>query len=101
MSLIQKDVPADTVDAMKRTISSMLGLLPSDRFNVLVEAFWDPLFKLLVSSMVTGYMFFSVVVLLAVIFPSSLGSFNSDVEVRLWGIIPDCLYELQVHIAQC
>lgn len=55
VSLIQKEVPADTVDAMKRTISSMLGLLPSDRFNVLVEAFWDPLFKLLVSSMVTGY----------------------------------------------
>lgn len=68
MSLIQKDIPADTVDAMKRTISSMLGLLPSDRFNVLVEAFWDPLFKLLVSSMVTGY-----VTLLAVIFPFCFG----------------------------
>ncbi|KAG1347887.1 putative TonB-dependent receptor [Cocos nucifera] len=55
VSLIQKDVPADTVDAMKRTISGMLGLLPSDQFHVLVEAFWDPLFKLLVSSMMTGY----------------------------------------------
>ncbi|KAJ0980256.1 hypothetical protein J5N97_008511 [Dioscorea zingiberensis] len=55
VSLIQKDVPADTVDAMKRTISSMLGLLPSDQFNVMVEAFWNPIFKLLVSSMVTGY----------------------------------------------
>ncbi|ONK61662.1 uncharacterized protein A4U43_C08F32280 [Asparagus officinalis] len=33
----------------------MLGLLPSDQFHVLVEAFWDPLFKLLVSSMMTGY----------------------------------------------
>ncbi|XP_038970375.1 uncharacterized protein LOC103700821 isoform X2 [Phoenix dactylifera] len=55
VSLIQKDVPAHTVDAMKRTISGMLGLLPSDQFHVLVEAFWDPLFKLLVSSMMTGY----------------------------------------------
>ncbi|XP_039117009.1 uncharacterized protein LOC120252876 [Dioscorea cayenensis subsp. rotundata] len=55
VSLIQKDVPPNTIDAMKRTISSMLGLLPSDQFGVLVEAFWDPLFKLLVSSMMTGY----------------------------------------------
>ncbi|RWV99234.1 hypothetical protein GW17_00037870 [Ensete ventricosum] len=55
VSLIQKDVPANTVDAMKRTISGMLGLLPSDQFHVLVEALWEPLFKLLISSMKTGY----------------------------------------------
>ncbi|KAF8406238.1 hypothetical protein HHK36_008323 [Tetracentron sinense] len=54
VSLIQKDVPHTTVDAMKRTISGMLGLLPSDRFHVLIEAFWEPLSKLLVSSMMTG-----------------------------------------------
>ncbi|KAG0472387.1 hypothetical protein HPP92_016933 [Vanilla planifolia] len=40
---------------MKRTISGMLGILPSDRFNVMVEALWERLFKLLVSSMMTGY----------------------------------------------
>jgi Protein of unknown function (DUF760) len=55
VSVIQKDVPAETVDAMKRTISGMLGLLPSDQFHVVIEALWDPLFKLLVSSMMTGY----------------------------------------------
>lgn len=55
MSVIQKDVPPATVDAMKRTISGMLGLLPSDQFQVLVEALWEPLSKLLVSSMMTGY----------------------------------------------
>ncbi|GMJ09793.1 hypothetical protein HRI_004648500 [Hibiscus trionum] len=54
-SLIQKDVPPSTVDAMKRTISDMLGLLPSDRFQVLIEALQEPLSKLLVSSMMTGY----------------------------------------------
>lgn len=54
-NLIQKDVPPVTVDAMKRTISGMLGILPSDRFNVVVEALWVHLFKLLVSSMMTGY----------------------------------------------
>ncbi|KAG7977111.1 hypothetical protein I3843_05G013800 [Carya illinoinensis] len=55
VSLIQKDVPPTTVDAMKRTISGMLGLLPSDQFMVLIEALWEPLSKLLVSSMMTGY----------------------------------------------
>ncbi|KAK4563297.1 hypothetical protein RGQ29_005701 [Quercus rubra] len=55
VSHIQKDVPPMTVDAMKRTISGMLGLLPSDQFQVLIEALWEPLSKLLVSSMMTGY----------------------------------------------
>ncbi|CAN0927082.1 hypothetical protein LINGRAHAP2_LOCUS35681 [Linum grandiflorum] len=55
VSLIQKDVPPTTLDAMKRTISGMLGLLPSDRFHVSIEALWEPLSKLLVSSMMTGY----------------------------------------------
>ncbi|KAJ8768904.1 hypothetical protein K2173_023899 [Erythroxylum novogranatense] len=55
VSVIQKDVPPTTLDAMKRTISGMLGLLPSDRFQVSIEALWEPLSKLLVSSMMTGY----------------------------------------------
>ncbi|XP_076954858.1 uncharacterized protein LOC143629476 [Bidens hawaiensis] len=55
VSVIQKDVPPTTVDAMKRTISGMLGLLPSDQFQVLIEALWKPLSKLLVSSLMTGY----------------------------------------------
>ncbi|KAL3515341.1 hypothetical protein ACH5RR_022243 [Cinchona calisaya] len=55
VSLIQKDVPPTTLDAMKRTISGMLGLLPSDQFQVFIEALWEPLSKLLISSMMTGY----------------------------------------------
>nr|XP_027106048.1 uncharacterized protein LOC113726498 [Coffea arabica] len=55
LSLIQKDVPPTTLDAMKRTISGMLGLLPSDQFQVYIEALWEPLSKLLISSMMTGY----------------------------------------------
>jgi hypothetical protein len=54
VSYIQKDVPPTTADAMKRTISGMLGLLPSDQFNVVVEALWEPLSKLLISSIMTG-----------------------------------------------
>lgn len=33
----------------------MLGLLPSNQFQILVEAMWEPLSRLLVSSMMTGY----------------------------------------------
>ncbi|XP_028796523.1 uncharacterized protein LOC114751982 [Neltuma alba] len=55
VSHIQKDVPPTTVDAMKRTISSMLGLLPSDQFQVVIEALWEPLSRLLISSIITGY----------------------------------------------
>ncbi|KAL3350483.1 hypothetical protein AABB24_023105 [Solanum stoloniferum] len=55
VSLIQKDVPPTTIDAMKRTISGMLGLLPSDQFQVLIEALWEPISKLLISSLMTGY----------------------------------------------
>ncbi|KAH7351644.1 hypothetical protein KP509_19G007500 [Ceratopteris richardii] len=43
------------MDAMKRTISGMLGLLPSDQFHVTVETSQEPLEKLFVSSMMTGY----------------------------------------------
>ncbi|KAG6532490.1 uncharacterized protein LOC121969849 [Zingiber officinale] len=55
LNLIQKDVPDNTINAIKRTISGVLGLLPSDQFLVLVEAYWEPIFKLLISSMKTGY----------------------------------------------
>ncbi|KAJ8450965.1 hypothetical protein Cgig2_032590 [Carnegiea gigantea] len=55
VSLIQKDVPPTTIDAMKRTISGMLGLLPSNQFQILIEALWEPLSRLLLSSMMTGY----------------------------------------------
>ncbi|RCV13262.1 hypothetical protein SETIT_2G332700v2 [Setaria italica] len=54
LGVIQKDVAPETVDAMKRTISGMLGLLPSDRIRVVVEALWNPFFKLLLPSIMTG-----------------------------------------------
>jgi hypothetical protein len=42
---------------MKRTVSGMLGLLPSDQFHVVIESLWNPFFKLLASSIMTGYAF--------------------------------------------
>ena len=51
---ISVDASRDSTDAMKRTISGMLGLLPSDQFHVTVESSRDPLAKLLVSSIMTG-----------------------------------------------
>uniref|UniRef100_J3NEI7 Uncharacterized protein n=1 Tax=Oryza brachyantha TaxID=4533 RepID=J3NEI7_ORYBR len=59
LSIIQKDVPSETVDAMKRTVSGMLGLLPSNQFHVVVESLWNPFFKLLASSIMTGYTLFN------------------------------------------
>ncbi|KAI5072758.1 hypothetical protein GOP47_0012864 [Adiantum capillus-veneris] len=55
VSQISKEASPDSMDAMKRTISGMLGLLPSDQFQVTVETSREPLAKLLVSSMMTGY----------------------------------------------
>ncbi|KAL5224006.1 hypothetical protein ABZP36_010645 [Zizania latifolia] len=55
LTIIQRDVPPETVDAMKRTVSGMLGLLPSDQFHVVIESLWNPFFKLLASSIMTGY----------------------------------------------
>eukprot|EP00249_Psilotum_nudum_P011382 c23139_g1_i2 orf=607-2016(-) len=55
VNLIGKDTSSDSTDAMKRTISGMLGLLPSDQFQVTVQASREPLRRLLVSSMMTGY----------------------------------------------
>jgi hypothetical protein len=51
---ISQDASADSMDAMKRTITGILGLMPSDQFQVTIEAFRKPLAKLLVSSMMTG-----------------------------------------------
>ncbi|XBI19001.1 hypothetical protein VPH35_060636 [Triticum aestivum] len=32
LSIVHRDVPPETVDAMKRTVSGILGLLPSDKY---------------------------------------------------------------------
>lgn len=54
VSTISKDASPDSTGAMKRTISGMLGLLPSDQFQVTIETPPDHLARLLVSSMMTG-----------------------------------------------
>ncbi|XP_057769475.1 uncharacterized protein LOC130989523 [Salvia miltiorrhiza] len=54
-SVISKGVSDSAKDSMKQTISTMLGLLPSDQFSVTVRVSKHPLNRLLVSSIVTGY----------------------------------------------
>ncbi|KAL2948340.1 hypothetical protein AAZX31_20G118900 [Glycine max] len=78
VSHIQKDVPPTTTDAMKRTISGMLGLLPSDQFHVVIEALWEPLSKLLISSMMTGYTLHNVEYRLCL--EKNLDMFEGDIE---------------------
>lgn len=52
---ISKNVSDSAKDSMKQTISSMLGILPSDQFSVSVRVSRVPLHRLLVSSIITGY----------------------------------------------
>ncbi|XP_045812353.1 uncharacterized protein LOC123906479 [Trifolium pratense] len=54
-SVISKGVSDISKDSMKQTISTMLGLLPSDHFQVTVNLDIQPLHRLLVSSIITGY----------------------------------------------
>ncbi|KAK6155147.1 hypothetical protein DH2020_009395 [Rehmannia glutinosa] len=54
-SVISKGVSDSAKDSMKQTISTMLGLLPSDQFAVTVRVSKHPLDRLLVSSIITGY----------------------------------------------
>ncbi|XAR51805.1 hypothetical protein NMG60_11006543 [Bertholletia excelsa] len=52
---ISKGVSDSAKDSMKQTISTMLGLLPSDQFSVTVRVSKRPLERLLRSSIITGY----------------------------------------------
>ncbi|XP_044465256.1 uncharacterized protein LOC123195545 [Mangifera indica] len=54
-SVISKGVSDAAKDSMKQTISTMLGLLPSDQFSINVRVSKQPLDSLLVSSIITGY----------------------------------------------
>ncbi|KAG1327058.1 putative Seed maturation-like protein [Cocos nucifera] len=54
-AVIGKGVSAPAKDSMKRTISTMLGLLPSDQFDVSIRVSKQPLHHLLLSSIITGY----------------------------------------------
>jgi len=53
-SVISKGLSDSAKDSMKQTISSMLGLLPSDQFSVSVTISEQPLYRLLISSIITG-----------------------------------------------
>ncbi|KAJ4729148.1 Seed maturation-like protein [Melia azedarach] len=54
-SVISKGISDYAKDSMKQTISTMLGLLPSDQFSITVRLSKQPLHSLLVSSIITGY----------------------------------------------
>jgi hypothetical protein len=54
-SAISQGISDSAKDSMKQTISTMLGLLPSDQFCVMVRVSKRPLNRLLVSSIITGY----------------------------------------------
>lgn len=53
-SVISKGVSDSAKDSMKQTISTMLGLLPSDQFSVMIRVSKHPLDSLLISAVITG-----------------------------------------------
>ncbi|KAK9067258.1 hypothetical protein SSX86_014584 [Deinandra increscens subsp. villosa] len=55
ISVISKGASDSVKDSMKRMISAMLGLLPSDQFSVTITVSKRPLVRLLASSLITGY----------------------------------------------
>ena len=52
---LSKPASADVMQAIERSIISMLGSLPNDNFNVLITTSKENLGKLLASAMVNGY----------------------------------------------
>ncbi|XP_010255393.1 PREDICTED: uncharacterized protein LOC104596072 [Nelumbo nucifera] len=83
-SIISKGVSAAARDSMKRTISTMLGLLPSDQFSVTIRVLRRPLDHLLVSSIITGYTLWNAEYRLSLIrnFELSPGSTEASVSSR-------------------
>ncbi|KAJ3694886.1 hypothetical protein LUZ60_000263 [Juncus effusus] len=53
--VVGKGVSERAKVSMKRTISAMLGLLPSDQFDVSIRVSNGPLNQILLSSIITGY----------------------------------------------
>ncbi|GAB2216560.1 hypothetical protein Droror1_Dr00024335 [Drosera rotundifolia] len=54
-SVVSQGVSESAKDSMKQTISAMLGLLPSDQFDVSVRVGKASLGRILASSIITGY----------------------------------------------
>jgi hypothetical protein len=54
---ISKDVPEDTKEAFKRTALGILGTLPQEGFEIQITTNREAFSKLLLSSMMTGYMY--------------------------------------------
>ncbi|KAL4377615.1 hypothetical protein GQ457_02G019950 [Hibiscus cannabinus] len=53
-SVVSNGVSDSAKESMKRTISTMLGILPSDQFSISVSISRSPLHRLLFSSIITG-----------------------------------------------
>ncbi|OVA09121.1 Protein of unknown function DUF760 [Macleaya cordata] len=84
-SVISKGVTSAAKDSMKKTISTMLGLLPSDQFSVTIRVSKGPLDRLLASSIITGYTLWNAEYRVSLMrnFDISPGSKEASVYFRL------------------
>jgi Protein of unknown function (DUF760) len=57
MEKFAETAPKPTVDAMRQTITNMLGTLPPQFFDVRISAVGENLAQLMYSVMMTGYLF--------------------------------------------
>lgn len=55
---LSEDVSVNSIDAMKRTISGMLGILPSFEFTMSIDMKKESLVKLMQSALMTGFVLF-------------------------------------------
>ncbi|KAF8390332.1 hypothetical protein HHK36_024857 [Tetracentron sinense] len=84
-SVISKGVSASARDSMKQTISTMLGLLPSDQFSVTIRVSRRPLDRLLVSSIITGYTLWNAEYRVSLMRNFEISSENTEASVSSQG----------------
>ncbi|XP_071702316.1 uncharacterized protein [Rutidosis leptorrhynchoides] len=77
-SVISKGVSDSAKDSMKQTISTMLGLLPSDQFSVMIRVSKRPLERLLSSSLITGYTLWNAEYRIMLMRNFEISSFNDS-----------------------
>ncbi|XP_057983052.1 uncharacterized protein LOC131167966 [Malania oleifera] len=92
-SLISKGVSDSAKDSMKQTISTMLGLLPSDQFSVTVRVSKHPLDRLLVSSVITGYTLWNAEYRISLMRNFDISPYSSERS--------DCTEQREVSEAEC
>jgi len=99
-SVISKGVSDSAKDSMKQTISTMLGLLPSDEFDVMVRVSKRPLDRLLSSSLITGYTLWNAEYRIMLMRNFEISCFNDEKKLNSGGEDNEASDE-KVDVSEC